>query len=53
LSNSTNEGIDDGYASVHQVRTVSRGNRETMDGRRGRDEAILDRHGFSRFAKAG
>lgn len=43
---SNNERIDDAHAGVHEIRTVSRGDRQTVDGRRRRDEAILDRHGL-------
>src|SRR5256885_2078618 len=43
---STNERIDHAHASVYEINTVSRGDRQTVDGRRRRDEAILNRHGF-------
>src|ERR1017187_4111916 len=48
---STNEWIDDTHAGVHEIRTISRGNRQTVDERRRRDEAILDWHGFPGCAK--
>src|ERR1019366_5003160 len=48
---STNEWIDDTHASVHEISTISRGNRQTVDERRGRDEAILDWHGCPGCAK--
>jgi hypothetical protein len=40
---STAERIDDGHAGVDEIATVSRGDSQTADGRRRRDEAILDR----------
>ena len=48
---STNEWIDDTHAGVHEISTISRGNRQTVDERRRRDEAILDWHGFPGCAK--
>ena len=48
---STNEWIDDTHASVDEISTISRGNRQTVDEGRRRDEAILDWHGFPRGAK--
>jgi len=48
---SANERIDDAHPSVHEISPVSRGDRQTVDDRRRRDEAILDRHGFSGCAK--
>src|ERR1039458_4517803 len=48
---STNEWIDDTHAGVHEIDTISRGDRQTVDDRRRRDEAVLDRHGFSGCAK--
>ena len=43
---STNERIDHVHASVDEIGTVSRGDRQTVDGRSRRDEAILNRHAF-------
>jgi hypothetical protein len=43
---STNERIDDVHAGVHEISTVSRGDRQTVDDRSRRDEAILNRHSF-------
>ena len=48
---STNERIYDAHASIHEIRTVSRGDCQTVDGRRRRDKAVLDRHGFPPCAK--
>jgi len=48
---STNEWIDDTHAGVHEISTIARGNRQTVDERRRRDEAILDWHGFPGCAK--
>lgn len=49
--NSSNERIDDAHASVHEIGTVSRDDRQTVDYRRRRDEAILEWHGFPGSAK--
>jgi len=49
---STDEWIDNTHAGVHEISTISRGDRQTVDDRSRRDEAILDRHGFSGCAKA-
>ena len=43
---STNERIDDAHAGVQEIGAISRGDRQTVDGRRRNDEAVLDRHGF-------
>jgi hypothetical protein len=51
LETSTNEWIDDTHAGVHEIGSISRGNRQTVDERRRRDEAILDWHGFPGCAK--
>src|SRR5271168_801033 len=51
IPTSTNKRIDDAHATVQKIRTVSRGNCQTVDGRRRSDEAVLDRHGFSRCLK--
>ena len=48
---SFNERIDDAHASVHEISTVSRDDRDTVDDRRRRDEAVLDRHGLPGCAK--
>jgi hypothetical protein len=48
---SANEWIDDAHAGVHEIGAISRGDRQTVDDRSRRDEAILDRHGFSGCAK--
>ena len=48
---SINERIDDTHAGVHEIATILRGDRQTVDDRSRRDEAILDRHGFSGCAK--
>lgn len=37
--------------AFHEISTISRGNRQTMDERRCRDETILDWHGFPGCAK--
>ena len=48
---STNERIDDAHVGVDEISTISRGDRQTVDDRSRRDEAILDRHGFPGCAK--
>jgi len=48
---STAEWVDDAHASVHEISTISRGNRQTVHEGRRRDEAILDWHGFPGCAK--
>jgi len=45
-ANLTHKRIDDAYASIHEIGTVPRGDREVMNGCGCRDEAIFDRHGF-------
>jgi hypothetical protein len=49
----TDERINDAHAGVREIRTVSRGDCQAVDGRRRRDEAIFDRHGFPGSAKTG
>ena len=51
IKTSTNEWIDDAHAGVLEISTISRDDRQTVDERRRRDEAILDRHGFPGRAK--
>ena len=48
---SINERIDDTHAGVHEISTISRGDRQAVDGRRRCDEAILDRHSLPGCAK--
>ena len=48
---STNEWIDNTHAGVNEISAISRGNRQTVDDRRRRDEAILNWHGFPGCAK--
>ncbi len=43
---STNERIDNTHAGVDEISAISRGNRQTVDERRRRDETILNWHGF-------
>lgn len=43
--------IDDSHASIQEIATVSRGDRQAMDDCRRRNEAIFDRHGFPGCAK--
>ena len=50
-STSANKRIDDTHANVHEIGTISRGDRQTMDQRSRRDEAVLDRHGFPGCSK--
>jgi len=40
------ERIDDAHAGLDEISTISRGDSQTVDQRRRRDEAIFDRHGF-------
>lgn len=51
LEASTNERIDDAHAGVREIRTVSRGDCQTMDDCRRCDEATLNRHRFPAGAK--
>jgi hypothetical protein len=48
---STNERIDNVPTGLREIDAVSRSDRQTVDNRCRCDEAILDRHGFSSFAK--
>ena len=45
------ERVDDANAGIDEISTVSRGDRQTMDGRRRSDQAVLNRHGFPRCAE--
>ena len=45
---SINEWIDNAHAGVHEISTVSGGDRQAVDSRRRRDEAVLNRQGCPR-----
>lgn len=48
---STDKRVDDAYAGIHEIGTVARGDRELMNGRCSRDEAVFDRHRLPGFPK--
>ena len=48
---STCKWVDDANSGIREIGTVSSSNREPMDGRGRRDEAIFDRHGLPGYPK--